>query len=212
MIKTFLGAMALASTLFGSDSLPSLFIRMEGEPLVTCKLLQQTLTSMGIQSEIRSFATDQTVSEIELGLIGKKGYDTKRFIELLKERSVVIIATKIEKQRLSFDLDMREGTVDLPVIDEDSSSQMQRSTHPYWFDVERARYITIDAPYEGSWYPEIAVMNQQMEVLHSSRGEKAQERMVFELPQGSKYLKVSNGMGMHMMKEGLWVSAEQNEN
>lgn len=212
MIKPVSLALLLICAVNGTGKDTSLLIRFEGEPLRACKIMQQVVLSGANQGEIERFSFDGSIGELQMRVGGKKGYDPKRFIEGLKERSVRILSTRLENKQWHINLDMREAVVDLPAIDGDSSAQMSRSIYPYWFDVSRARYITIEAPYEGFWYPELAVLDANMQVLHSSKEGSPQHQMAFELPEGSHYLKVSNSQGMHLLKEGLWVSAELNEN
>lgn len=212
MIKPFVLAILLTCSATGVIKDGILALRFENEPLRASKVLQQFLSSNGYQGEIQRFSFDGTISEIQIRIKGKKGYDPKRFMEELKERSIRIRSSHTHNQQWYLNLDMGEAILDIPSINEDSSSQMNRSIYPYWFDVSGARYITIEAPYGGAWYPEIAVMDTDLRVLHSSKQIQSQHRMVFELPDGSHYLKVSNAQGMHLLKEGMWVSSELSEN
>lgn len=212
MIKPFSLAFLLTCTLSGAGKDGLLVIRLNGEPLRACKILQQTLSADMLQGEIHRFSYDGTVSEIQMRVGGKKGYDPKRLTEQLKERFIKVVSTQFDNKRWHFNLDMQEATLDIPPINEDASAQMSRSIYPYWFDVSHARYITIEAPHEGAWYPELAVLDEKMQVLHSSKEKRPEHEMAFELPEGSYYLKVSNSQGMHLLKEGLWVSAELSEN
>lgn len=212
MIKPFLLAFLVTCAAIGATKDGALLLRIEGEPIRACKVLQQFFSSNAYQVEIQRFSFDGTISEIHIRIKGKKGYDPKRFMEELKERSIRIFSSHTDNLQWHLTLGMGEAILDIPSINEESSVQMSRSIHPYWFDVSRARYITIEAPYGGAWYPEIAVLDSNMQVLYSSKAERPQQQMAFELPEGSHYLKVSNSQGMHLLKEGMWISSELIEN
>lgn len=208
----WIAAMILCATLLSAEQKGSqILFRIEGEPLVVTKLLQKTFASNAKQMSIHHFTTDTSISEIQIGSHDSKGFDLRRITDSLKERGVKIIQAKSDGKVWHLDLDMRDISIDFPLINNDSSAEMKRSTYPYWFDVSETKFVTIDPPYESEWYPELAIFNGNMEVLHSSRSKDIQGRKTYELPEGSKYLKVSNSHGMLLLKEGLWVSADQNE-
>lgn len=183
---------------------------MQGGLLCT-KIIHTTLAKMGFKANVNRYRNQDGTVDMDLLLNGRKPYDPKLFAEMLREHQIVVEKGQLQNKQWMVTLDASNTVWNIPAISEDEGAQMERSLVPYWFQVNKAHAISIEAPYGIKWYPDVAVLDANMQVLASYREFKDEDRLVFELPQNSMYLKVSNASGMKILKEGMWVDHATDE-
>lgn len=179
--------------------------------LLSTKIILHVLGSMGFKADMHRFTSADGRVEMDLVLSGKKLFDPKEFIETLDEHQIRLESRPFKNKQLTIGLDATNAFWHLPAISEDEGAQLEHTNLPYWFVVDKALGISVEAPYGNKWYPEIAVFDNNMQILGSFRELKPRDRMSFKLPEHAVYLKISNANGMKMLKEGMWVESANDE-
>lgn len=205
MKRLFYGLL-LTFSLASADIKSDIHITIEQGGLLSNAIIQQVLTSMGFKVDIHRFVSTDGVIEMDCTLYGKKVFDARGFSDVLSEHQIVVKSGQLKNKQWNIGLDATQAFWNLSAISEDEGAQLERRALPYWFVVNKAQGILIEAPYNNKWYPDIAIFDSNMQILATFREFKSNDRLIFKLPENAMYLKVSNANGMKMLKEGTWVS------
>lgn len=179
--------------------------------LVSTIIVQHVLVSMGYRARINRFSSANEVTEMDMTLYGKKPFDPKEFAEELSLNQITVINGYASNKKWTLGLESFQALWNVPAITQDEGSQIERTNLATWFRVNNTLGITVEAPYGTKWYPEIAVLDDKMQTLLSSKESTFKDRMTFQLPEHAMYLKVSNANGMKMLREGMWVESSNGE-
>lgn len=182
-------------------------ITFKGEPLVSLRTILQGFSNVGYKLEIDSFEAKEGSGELIAKIVTNKPFNPGALNENLKEQSINVEFSQYKDQKLTMTLATQSALWSVPLMGSDEGSEVKKTVSPQWFRVEEAQHIRIEPPYAGKWYPDVAVLDSKMNVLSSFRSSVPKEEMVFELPSGAYYLKVSNAPGMKVLKEGMWIES-----
>lgn len=204
-MKRLLYTLLLTSSLALADVKSDIHVTIAQGGLLSSAILQQVFASMGFKADIHRFVSTDGIVEMECTLYGKKVFEPRGFSDALSEHQITMQSGQFKNKQWVIGLDASQAFWNLAPINEDEGAQLERRTLPYWFLVNKAQGISIEAPYGNKWYPEIAIFDNNLQILASFREFKSQDRLTFKLPENAMYLKVSNANGMKMLKEGMWV-------
>lgn len=204
-MKRLLYALLLTYSLALGDMKNDVHLTISQGGLLSSAIIQQVFGSMGYKADVHHFVSTEGMVEMGCTLYGKKAFDPKGFSDALSEHQIVVKSGQFKNKQWKIGLDASQAFWNLAPINEDEGAQLERRVLPYWFVVNKAQGISIEAPYGNQWYPEIAVFDSNMQILASFREFKSHDRLNFKLPENAMYLKVSNANGMKMLKEGTWI-------
>ncbi|MBN2869810.1 MAG: hypothetical protein JXK04_02530 [Campylobacterales bacterium] len=182
-------------------------IGFSGEPVVALKAIQRSFNAAGYKFDVHSVSLENGNAEVSGTAVGMRAFSVDVFSENLKEEGVAIESTASNQNVLKMTLNAENAVWNTPLIGSDEGVQLERSNIAQWFRIENAQTIRIEPPFAGKWYPDVAVLDASLRVLHSYRSLKAQDALELEVPQGAYYLKVSNVWGMKVLKEGMWIES-----
>jgi hypothetical protein len=160
---------------------------------------------MGQHVNMHRYENDGQTVEMDIILSGRKAFYPKYFGEFLRENGMAITKASLKNKNWYLEIDASNAVWNIPSITVDEGAQLEKSTLHHWYTVDQAKAISIEAPYGGKWYPDVAVMDSKMQVLVSFRAFTSRDQMSFALPEGAVYLKVSSTNGMKLLKEGMWI-------
>lgn len=210
-MRWFLSLLMVVFSLTAGENKSEIHLNIAQGGLLSTKIIYHVLGSMGFKVDMRRCSSIDGAVEMDLILAGKRPFDPTRFMEILDEHQIRGDSGEIKSKQLTIGLDASTAFWHLPAINEDEGAQLERTSLPYWFAVDKAHAISIEPPYGNKWYPEIAVFDNNMQVLASFRELKPKDHMSFKLPDHAVYLKISNANGMKMLKEGMWVESANDE-
>ncbi len=147
----------------------------------------------------------------ELIASGNKPFEGRYFSEILGGNGMLLTKATVKDKKWLLIVDAAQVHWEIPTISPNEGSGMDKSPNASWFRVDESSALTIEAPYSGKWYPEVALLDSSMNVLESVREFTPKSRLDFSLPQGATYLKVSNANGMKLLKEGTSVEHIQEQ-
>jgi hypothetical protein len=182
-------------------------ITFTGEPIVALRTIHNAFNSIGYRLDIQMFSAGSTSGELSAIAIGNRAFNGAALAENLKEENIRIEKARLEAQELDLILDVQDAKWNILTLGSDEGTELKRVAVPQWFQVNHAQRIRIAPPYVGKWYPDVAILNEKMDVVYSYRSSEPKEEWEIELPQGAFYLMVSNAQGMKMMKEGMWIES-----
>ena len=189
----------------------SIHLKVTQGGLLSTVIVHHVLGSMGFKADMNHFSSNNEAVEMDMILTSKKPFDPKAFIEELSLHQIVTRNGQAKNKQWEIELDASHALWNIPAITEDEGAQVERSSVAFWFQVNKASGITVEAPYGYKWYPEIAILDNQMQALSSIKESTSTDRMTFRLPEGAMYLKVSNTNGMKMLREGMWIESANAE-
>jgi len=204
-VKLLIWFVIFTLSLVAGDTKTDVTLQVAHGSILSSKIIVQALNTIGQRVSIHRYESDAEMIRMEISLSGRKAFDPKYFSDILRENGVMITTGAVRDKKWTIEIDASSVVWQIPAITPDEGGQMEKSIIPAWFVVNQSRALTIEAPYGNKWYPDIAVLDANMNVLSSLRSFKAQERMSFSLPEGAMYLKVANTNGMKLLKEGMWI-------
>lgn len=204
-MKLLIWCVFFTLSLVAGDTKTDVTLHVAHGSILSSKIIVQALNTIGQRIIIHRYESDGETARMEISLSGRKVFDPKYFSDILRDNAMIITAGAVRDKKWMIEIDASSVLWQIPVITPDEGAQMEKSAVPAWFVVNQSSALTIEAPYGNKWYPDIAVLNVNMEVLGSIRTFKSQERMNFTLPEGAMYLKVANTNGMKLLKEGMWI-------
>lgn len=205
MIKTYIGLFFLPVLLLGAEYKSSLNITMQHANRVAARIIVQALTTLGQRFTIHRYDRDDQTVQMSISMNGTRPFEPKYFGEILRENALVVSKGSVKNNQWTIVLDASDLKWNVSAITPDEGAQMEKSALSSWFVINQATAINIEAPYSGKWYPDVAILDSNMEVLSSLREFKPQEKLTFALPSGAMYMKVSSTNGMKLLKEGMWI-------
>lgn len=192
-------------SLVAGDTKTEIDLRVAHGSILSSKIILQAFNTVGQRINMHRYESDGEMTQIEILLSGRKVFDPKYFSEIVRANGMVITAGTIRDKKWTIEVDASSVLWQIPAITPDEGAQMEKSSVPLWFIVNQSSALNIEAPYSGKWYPDIAVLDGNMNVLGFERSFQAQEKMSFTLQDGAMYLKVANTNGMKLLKEGMFI-------
>ena len=208
-MKLLVWCVIFTFSLVAGDTKTNVSFHVAHGNILSSKIIVQALNTIGQHVSIHRYESDGGMTRMEVSLSSRKVFDPKYFSEILRENAMIITAGAVRDKKWTIEIDASSIVWQIPAITPDEGAQMEKSTTPLWFVVNQSRALTIEAPYGNKWYPDIAILDVNMEVLSSMRIFKPQETMSFTLPDGAMYLKVANTNGMKLLKEGMWIESNR---
>ena len=184
MVKnSFFLLLTLFLTLKAAENKSELHLHILNGDVVSTKIIVSALNTMGQRTTIYRYTNDVQSSEMDISLSGRKAFDPKYFKELLSESGIVLTKGSVKNKSWTLEMNADQESWNIPSITVDEGAQLEKSTLPFWYRVESIKEISIEPSYGGRWYPDIAVMDGNMNVLGSLRTFISRERMSFSLPE-----------------------------
>lgn len=182
-------------------------IELTSDPLVSLTAFTHTLNALGYKLQIDEITTQNSLSRIEGTILGLKPLNTAVLAENFLEEKMTLTYARMNQGKMELGVDGSSAVWNAQILAADEGIQLERSNSPYWFRVEEGQDIRIEPAYGGKWYPDVSVLDASMNVLYSYHTGKSANELKFPLPEGARYLKVSNTGGMKALKEGMWIES-----
>lgn len=186
-------------------------ITFSGEPTASIRTITHAFNAIGYKLDVNSLSIEKNRGELSATAVGNKVFNASALGENLKEQGIVIQKAHLDAKGVVLELNTQNALWNIPLLEGDDGAELKRLSTSQWFRIEKVQSIHIQPPYAGKWYPDVSVLDTNMEVLSSLRSLKSEEELTFELPQGTRYLKISNTQGMKVLKEGLWIESVSSE-
>jgi len=204
-VKHLLWLCFLLTILSSKENQQILNIDCQNGTTLSTKIILQALHTMGQKIKIMQTVRNEQGIYLELIASGNKPFEGRYFSEILKENGILFNKATVKDKKWLLIVDTSQAHWEIPKISPDEGGQMDKSPNANWFRVDESSALTITAPYNGKWYPEISLLDSSMNVLSTVREFTPKIKMNFSLPQGATYLKVSNTNGMKLLKEGTYI-------
>lgn len=210
-MKFFFLVLLVVSSVAAKETKSEISLNVTHGGLLSTTIVQHVLVSMGYKAHINRFSSVNEVTEMDMILYGKKPLDPKEFVEELNLHQIAASNAIVSNKKWTIGLDASQALWNIPAITQDEGAQIERTNIAAWFRVNNTLGIMVEAPYGNNWYPEIAVLDDKMQTLLSTKESAFTDRITFQLPEHAMYLKVSNSNGMKMLREGMWIESANEE-
>jgi hypothetical protein len=191
--------------LHAKDNQQLLSLQCQNGTVISTKIILQALQAMGQKVKITKTIREEQQVYIELTISSNKPFESRYFGEILQEHGIFLTKAILKDKKRLLIINASQARWEIPKISPDEGGQIEKGSIANWFRVDESSALTIEAPYNGKWYPEIALFDGSMTLLASVREFRPKTKMEFSLPQGATYLKVSNANGMKLLKEGTYI-------
>ena len=189
----------------GKENQQLLSLHCQSGTVISTKIILQALQIMGQKVKISKTIREEQQVSIELTISSNKPFEARYFGEILQEHGMFLTKATLKDKKRLLTINASQARWEIPKISPDEGGQLEKSLTANWFRIDESSALTIEAPYDGKWYPEIAIFDDSMTLLASVREFSPKTKKEFSLPQGATYLKVSNANGMKLLKEGTYI-------
>jgi len=177
-------------------------------PLFFVKIMGDTLRSIGYYRYVtRESKLDETGFTWSISL--KAEYVTDPQVlqtELNKSGSYIIDVTMLSQAEWTFNVDMRDGFLNVPKLSAYETLELKRSLYAYWLDVSQIKALSIQSSTRNSWYPYITYFDSSLHLLKVIKIDEMTRHLELEIPGGAKYVKISDIYTLKNIKNFLLLS------
>ncbi len=182
-----------------------LSFKTSGPPLFFVKIMGDTLRNIGYYRYVTK-ESNLSSSEFTWTISLNSEYATDPLIlqrELQKSSCSIIDIQRNSATNWTYTIDMRDGNLNLQILEDGSEVKLNRSLYAHWLDVSKIKKLKIFSSIRNDWYPYIAYYDSSLHLLKVMKQEDKKRRVTLDIPRGSKYIKISDLYTLKNIKEGL---------
>jgi hypothetical protein len=173
------------------------------------KAISDSLASLGYNY----FVIDEAVNNEE-GFVLKIEMDTEYapdpilLNEELRKRGVSVVDISKESLMWSYALSVDSATLpDALRLSRGDSEVVSRMLKSYWVEIEDDSQMLLLKSLPGnSWYPKVVFYDSNLNILEVQQKDKESRYEEFSIPEGSKFIKVSDFFGSYNIKNGFDIA------
>jgi len=168
--------------------------KTSGTPLFFVKIMGDTLRNIGYYRYVTT-ASHLDSSEFIWKISLTSEYATDPLVlenELNKSGCRIIDVERNSATEWSYIIDMSEGYLDIPELEDTQEVKLKRSLYAHWVNVSKIKSLSIRSSRRNSWYPYIAYYDTSLHLLKVIKKDRIFHRLNLNIPQNVKYLKISD--------------------
>lgn len=181
--------------------------KTSGSPLFFVKLMGDTLRSMGYYRYVTT-ASHLDASEFTWNINLTSEYATDPLIldrELKKVGCKIIDVERNSDYEWTYVVDMSRGYLNITEVQSAEELRLKRSHYAHWLNVSKVKSITIRSSRRNRWYPYIAYYDASLHLLKVLRENEIMRKMELDIPQNSKYMKISDIYTLKNVRDELVI-------
>lgn len=185
----------------------TLNFKTSGSPLFFVKLMGDTLRSMGYYRYVTT-ASHLDASEFTWNINLTSEYATDPLIldkELSKSGCKIIDVERNAQDEWTYIIDMSRGYLNIVELKGGEELELKRSLYAHWLNVSKVQSITIKSSKRNRWYPYIAYYDASLHLLKVVKENEVSRRIELDIPQSSKYIKVSDIYTLKNVRDELVI-------
>lgn len=177
-------------------------------PLFFVKIMGDTLRNMGYYRYItKESKLDETGFTWSITLKAEYVIDPQVLQnELSSSGSTIVDITRINLKEWTFSIDMRDAYLNVEALQDGFEVELQRSLYAYWLDVSMIKQLRISSSRRNSWYPYITYFDSSLHLLKVVKEDSRRTKMLLEIPQSAKYIKISDIYTLKNIKDVLLLT------
>ncbi len=195
----------LLNLFFKKPTTLKLDFKTSGSPLFFVKIMGNTLRNIGYY---RYVTTESNLNNMEftwsIGLSSE--YATDPVIlqnELKKSGCDIIDIEKISATEWTYVIDMRDGHLDVDVLESGKEVKLKRSLYAHWLDVSKITRLEIKSTARNNWYPNISYYDSSLHLLKVISRDTKRTKITLNMPRCASYIKISDIYTLKNIKDAL---------
>ncbi len=174
-------------------------------PIFFVKIVGDTLRNIGYFRYVTNSANySQEKFEWKVDIVSEYAIDPVIFQkELAKSGCKIIDVQRKSKKEWNYTIDMLHAKLDVMKLKANQKVKLQRSLHPYWFDVSGISKLRIVSRAGNNWYPDISYYDKLLHLIKVQNRDKKIYDMRVNIPKKTKYIKISDIYTMKNLKNSL---------
>lgn len=186
----------------------TLTFKTNASTLLFMKIMSDTLRNIGYYRYVTKESNlDNSEFTWTISLISEYATDPLILRKELKRSGCDIVDIKRKSPtKWIYDVDMRNGHLNVDVLEDGGEVKLKRSLLAYWLDVSQIRKLRIKSSYRNNWYPYIAYYDSSLHLLKVIRRDIKSRRLTLKMPTGTSYIKISDIYTLKNIKDSLVLS------
>jgi len=179
-----------------------------GDPLFFVKLMGDTLRDIGYYRYVTKESTnDESGFEWKISLEAEYVTDPVLLRKELATRGCEIIdIVRVSAVDWHYNIDTSKAHLKADKLVSGKKKKYKRLQYAKWLDVEKVKRLSIKSHRANFWYPYIAVYDSSLRLLKVIKEDKETKQFTLELPQESRYIRVSDLYTITNIRYGLEFS------
>ncbi len=179
-----------------------------GDPLFFVKLMGDTLRDIGYYRYVtKESKNDESGFEWKISLQAEYVTDPVLLRKELATRGCEIIdIVRVSATDWHYKIDTSKAHLKADRLTRGKTKQYKRLQYAKWLDVEHVKNISIKSHHSNSWYPYIACYDSSLRLLKVIKQDKKTKKIYLELPQQTRYIRVSDLYTVTNIRYGLVFS------
>ena len=195
----------LLNLFFKKPSELTLHFKTSGSPLFFVKIMGDTLRNIGYYRYVTQESNlDNTEFTWTISLISEYATDPRVLQnELAKSGCSIVDINREKPTEWTYIIDMRDGRLNVELLEEDIEVKLKRSLYAKWIDVSNIKKLRITSSSRNSWYPYIAYYDSSMHLLKVIKRDRRRSKIVLNMKENTHYLKISDIYTLKNIRDDL---------
>jgi hypothetical protein len=183
----------------------TLNFKTNGSPLFFVKLMSDSLRNIGYYRYVTT-ASSRNSSEFSWSINLSSEYATDPIVlqtELSKSGCKIVDITRNSAKEWSYVVDMGEGYLNLPKLEDGKELHLKRSLYAHWLNSAGVQTLKITSSRRNNWYPYIACYDSSLHLLKVIKEDEKSRSIRLDIPKRAKYIKISDLYTLKNVKDEL---------
>lgn len=195
----------LLNLFFKKPTSLKLNFKTSGSPLFFVKIMGNTLRNIGYYRYVTE-ESNLNNSEFTWSITLISEYATDPLVlqnELRKSGCYVADVKKNSDTDWTYIIDMRDGHLNVDVLNIGEELELKRSLYAEWLDVSTISRLEIWSSRRNSWYPKISYYDTSLHLLKVISEDRKRTKVTLNIPKNTKYIKISDIYTLKNVKDSL---------
>ena len=198
----------LLNLFFKSPQEFSLTFKTNGSPIFFVRIMDDVLSGIGYFRYVTSGA-HLNESEFSWTINLTSEYMTDPLIlqnALQKNGCDIIDISRDSAKAWSYIIDINNGELNVPVLEDGKKVQLKRSLYAHWFNVSQIRGLEVQSSRRNHWYPYISYYDASLHLVKLLKRDRVYKSISLLIPKNAKYMKISDLYTLKNLRDGLILS------
>jgi len=180
-----------------------------GDPLFFVKLMGDTLRDMGYYRYVtKESVRDEQGFEWKISLEAEYVTDPVLLRKELATRGCEIVdIVRVSATDWHYNIDTKNAHLKALQLKSGQSHKYKRLQYATWLDVKHIKKLRIKSHNANHWFPYIALYDSSLRLLKVIKKDKESRQFLLDLPQETRYIRVSDLYTITNIRYGLEFSA-----
>lgn len=208
VIKT-LKENGLLNLFFTSPKKNYITFKTNANPLFFMKLIEDNLRNLGYSLVYTQSVNYDEIFEWKIYFVSEYTLDPELFTRFLEKSGCEVLEIKrLNESSWDYFINIDNAYLNVKKLVLKEKTRLKRPLNDYWLNVSEGSKISIASFGGNRWYPKISVFDKNLHLLKVYKKDEKTDWLVFHLPAGAYYIKISDSYTLNNLKYGLRVTLE----